>query len=79
MNPRSIRQKVALGFINGVSGEHKFYGEDIPEGWWRADVCNVLTPGVALMYPNDRAEQYRIEDTKGSIAMWAEKYIKPIC
>ena len=79
MNLRSIRQKVALGFISGVSGEHKFLGEDIPEGWWRVDVCNVLTPGVALMYPNDRAEQYKIEDTKESVAMWAEKYIKPVC
>ena len=79
MNPWSIRQKVALGFINGMSGEYKFHGEDIPEGWWTVDVCNVLTPRVALMYPNDRAKQYRIEDTKGSVAMWAEKYIKPVC
>ena len=56
MNLRSIRQKVALGFISSVPGEHKFHGEDIPEEWWRADVCNVLTPRVALMYPNDHAE-----------------------
>ena len=56
MNLRSIRQKEALGFISGVSREHKFHEEDIPEGWWRANVCNVLTPGVALMYPNDRVE-----------------------
>ena len=78
MNPRSVRQKVALGSISNVPGEHQFHGEDIPEGWWRADVSNVLTPGVALMYPNERADQYKIEDAKGSVAMWSEKYIKSI-
>lgn len=76
MNPRAMRQKAALASISGVAGEHKFHGKDIPEGWWRVDVSNVLTIGVALMFPNERADQHRIEDAKGSTAMWAERFIK---
>lgn len=76
MNPWAVRQKAALASISSVLGEHKFHKEDILEGWWRVDVSNVLTAGVALMFPNERADQHRIEDAKGSTAMWAERFIK---
>ncbi len=76
MNPRAVKKKVAIGTISGVAGEHKLHFKDIPEGWWKVDVRDILQQGVALMYPNDKGEQYKIEDVKGSCTMWSEKYIK---
>jgi hypothetical protein len=76
MNPRSVKQKVALGTISGVPGEHTFHGQDIPSGWWRVDVRVVLQEGVSLMFPNERGDQYMIEDAKGAPAMWTEKNLK---
>ena len=56
MNPRSKRQKVALGSVSGFPGKHKFHFKDILEGRLRVDVQDVLAPGVALMFPNDDTE-----------------------
>jgi len=59
-----------------VPGEHKYHFENIPEGWWKVDVRTILHEGVSLMYPNEKGDQYNIEDVKGSSAMWGEKYLK---
>lgn len=76
MNPRAHRCQVATGTISGVAGTHKFHFKDIPESWYKVDVKSILQPGVALMIPNDKADQTVIEHAKGSSTLWAMKYIK---
>jgi hypothetical protein len=76
MNLRAVKMKVALGTISGVPGEHQYHGKDIPRGWWRVDVRLVLQEGVSLMYPNDKGDQYMIQDVKGGNTMWGETNLK---
>ena len=67
---------MALGSVSGFPGEQKFHFTDIPKGWLRVDVLDVLAPRVALMFPNDDAEQHRIEDAKGTNAIWDSQYMQ---
>ena len=76
MNPRAVRQKLAVGCISGLPGKHKFHFMDIPETWFKVDVLEILHLEVQLMFDNDDDEQVNIEDAKGSSTIWDQKYIK---
>jgi hypothetical protein len=76
INPRSYRQKVATGTISGFGGEHKFYFIPIPKTWFKVDVRVALVGDVALMFPNEDAEQMKVKDAIGSLAIWDLRYIK---
>jgi len=75
-NPRSPRQKVAKGNVSGLPGEHKFHFKDIPEGWLKVDVNDILHPSTALMFPAADPDMQLIEDAKGTSVVWHAKYIK---
>jgi hypothetical protein len=66
MNPRSVCQKVAFGRISGFSGEHRFHFLEIPDGWMKVDVHEVLVPNAVLMMENRNAEQKKVKDVVGS-------------
>ena len=76
MNPRAVRQKLAVGRIIGFPGKHKFHFMDIPESWFKVDVLEILHLGVQLMFGNDNNDQVNIEDAKGSSTIRDQKYIK---
>ena len=76
MNPRAVRQKVAVGKISGLPGKHKFHFIDIPETWFKVDVREILQKGVALMFPFDANDQNVIDDVRGTSTMWDQKYLK---
>jgi hypothetical protein len=78
MNPRSHRQKVAVGSVSSFRGEHKFHGTTIPDSWFKIEMREVLMPKVALMFPNEVAEQEKVKDIVGSNVIWDQKYIKCI-
>jgi hypothetical protein len=74
MNPRNYRQKVATDTIGGFGGEYKFHFTPILETWFKVDVRVALVGDVALMFPNEDAEQ--MKDVIGSSAIWDSRYIK---
>jgi hypothetical protein len=76
MNPRSHRQKVAVATISDYGGEHKFHCTTIPDTWLKVDVQEALMPEVALMFPNEAADQAKVKDAVGSNAIWDQKYVK---
>jgi hypothetical protein len=77
MNPRAVRQKVAVGTISGLLGEHQFHFKAIPESWLKVDVRDILIADVALMYPNEAADMTHIQHAKGSSVIWGQQYVKP--
>jgi hypothetical protein len=56
MNPRNIKQKVAVGVVSGFGGIDKFHFQTIPESWLKVDVKEVVCPNAALMYPHEPAD-----------------------
>ena len=78
MNPRSVRTKVALGTVSGISGEHKWHGSDIPDGWFRVEVNEAFHPNTPLMVENRAAEQEKIRDVVGGNVIWDQKYMKAV-
>jgi len=52
-NPRSTRQKVAMGTISKIGGEGKFYFLIILETWLKMDVHDILAANTALMFFNE--------------------------
>jgi hypothetical protein len=76
MNPRSYKQKAAIDTISDFGGEHKFHFIPIPETWFKVDVRVALVGDVALMFPNEDAEQMKVKDVVGSSAIWDLRYIK---
>ena len=76
MNPRSYKQKVAVGKISDLPGKHSFHFKAIRETWFKVDVITVLQPAVALMYPNDDDDQTIIDHVKGTCTLWDQKYLK---
>jgi hypothetical protein len=60
MNPRSYKQKVATNIISGFGGEHKFHFIPISKTWFKVDVRVALVGDVALMFPNEDAEQMKL-------------------
>jgi hypothetical protein len=76
MNPRSVRQKVALGTVSGISGQHRFHFMEIPVGWMKVDITEVLASNVMLMMENRDAEQEKVKDAVGSSVLWNQKFMK---
>jgi hypothetical protein len=63
-----------VGAISGFGGEHMFHGSTIPDSWFKVNVREALMPEVALMFPNEAADQEK--DVVSSNAIWDQKYIK---
>lgn len=76
MNPRAVRQKVAVGNISGLLGEQKFHFKEIPDLWMKVDVRNVFHLGVHLMIEREDTDMIFVEHVKGSAELWDQKYIK---
>jgi hypothetical protein len=76
MNPKNVKQKVAVGIVSGFGGIDKFHFNTIPESWLKVDVKEVVSPNADLMYPNKNANQILLKDVVGSNTMWDEKFIK---
>ena len=76
MNPRRVKQKVASGTVSGISGQDKFHFRDIPENWFKVDVRKAHHPNVALMFPDDDADQLVIHDVLNGNTIWDGRLIK---
>ena len=70
MNPRSVKQKVAVGKISGLGGVDMFHFLIIPKSWCKIDVKEVLQPNVPLMFPKEDADQSVVKDVKGGNTIW---------
>jgi len=70
--------KVALGMVSGISGEHKWHGKDIPEGWLRVEVSEALHPNTPLMVRNTKADQEKLADVVGGNVIWAGSHVKAV-
>jgi hypothetical protein len=70
------KQKVATSTICSFGGEHKFHFTPILETWFKFDVRVALVGDVALMFPNEDAEQMKVKDVVGFSAIWDSWYIK---
>jgi hypothetical protein len=76
MNPKRSTQKVALGKISGIGGEHKFHFKEIPEKRFKVDVQDALLPKTTLMQPNEDANQHVVGDVVGTAVIWDQKHLK---
>lgn len=76
INPRAVKQKVALGRISGIGGVDKFHCMEIPNSWYRVDVLSVLHPNLPLMFPKAEADQHVLRDVQGGNVIWDSKYIR---
>jgi hypothetical protein len=76
LNPRSQRKKVATGKISGYGMVDKFHFTPIPDNWFKVDVHETLMPDVALMFPNSDAEQEKVKDAVGTVAIWDQKFMR---
>ena len=76
VNPRAVKQKVAMGKISGIGGVDKFHCMVISKNWFKVDICLVSQPSVPLMFPKAEVEQYVLEDAQGGIVIWDSKYIR---
>jgi hypothetical protein len=56
MNPKNLKQKVAVGIVSGFGGIDKFHFNTIPESWLKVDVKEVMSPNADLMHPNEDAD-----------------------
>jgi len=78
MNPRSTRMKVAMRIVSDISEKHKWHGKEIPDGWLRVEVSDVLYPNTPLMVENTDADQEKLADVVGGNVIWDQKYVKVI-
>jgi hypothetical protein len=83
MNPKNLKQKVAVGFVSGFGGIDKFHFNIIPESWLKVDVkevmspnAEVMSPNAELMYPHKPADQSIVRDVVGGNTLWDEKFIR---
>jgi hypothetical protein len=76
MNPRNIKQKVAVGVVSGFGGIDKFHFQTIPEPWLKVNVKEVVCPNAALMYPHEPTDQIVLKDVMGGNAIWEEKFVR---
>jgi hypothetical protein len=65
MNPKNLKQKVAVGIVSGFGGIDKFHFNTIPESWLKVDVKEVMSPNADLMYPNENGDQHLVKDVVG--------------
>jgi hypothetical protein len=76
MNPRNVKQKVAVGVVSGFGGIDKFHFQTILDSWLKVDVKEVVCPNAALMYPREPADQIVLKDVMGRNAIWEEKFVR---
>jgi hypothetical protein len=76
MNPKNLKQKVAVGVVSGLGGIDKFHFNIIPESWLKVDVKEVMSPNAELMYPHEPADQSVVRDVVGGNTLWDEKFIR---
>jgi hypothetical protein len=76
MNPKNLKQKVAVGIVSSFGGIDKFHFNIIPESWLKVDVKDVLSPNAELMYPHELADQSVVGDVVGGNTLWDEKFIR---
>jgi hypothetical protein len=76
VNPRAVRQKVAVSKISGIGGRDKFYFMLILKAWFKVDVREVSQPKVPLMFPKEEADQHILHDVQGGNVIWDSKYIR---
>ena len=65
MNPKNLKQKVAVGVVSGFRRIDKFHFNTIPESWLKVDVKEVMSPNVDMIYPNEVANQHVVKDVVG--------------
>ena len=75
VNPRGIKQKVAVGNISGLGGMDKFHLVAIPPTWYKIDVKEVLQPKQPLMVENPDADQLVMLDVKGGNCIWDQQFL----
>jgi len=75
-NPRTVKQKVALGRISNIGGVDKFHYMLIPKNWLKVDVRSVSQPNVVLMFSKVEAEQNTLHNVQGGNLIWDSKYMK---
>jgi hypothetical protein len=46
MNPKNLKQKVAVGIGSGFGGIDKFHFNTIPKSWLKVDVKEVMSPNM---------------------------------
>jgi hypothetical protein len=76
MNPKNLKQKVAVGIVSSFGGIDKFHFNIIPESWLKVDVKDVLSSNAELMYPHELADQSVVGDVVGGNTLWDEKFIR---
>jgi hypothetical protein len=76
MNPRNVKQKVAVGVVSGFGGIDKFHFQTIPDSWLKVNVKEVVCPNAALRYPHEPADQILLKDVMGGNAIWEEKFVR---
>jgi hypothetical protein len=76
INPKNVKQKVAVGIVSGFGRIDKFHFNTIPESWLKVDVKEVVSPNADLMYPNENANQHLLKDVVGGNTVWDEKFIR---
>jgi hypothetical protein len=76
MNPKNLKQKVAVGVVSGFGGIDKFHFNTVPESWLKVDVKEVMSPNADMMYPNEATDQHVVKDVVGGNTLWDEKFIK---
>jgi hypothetical protein len=75
MNPKNLKQKVAVGVVRSFGGIDKFHFNTILESWLKVDVKEVMSSIADLMYLHKGADQYVMKDVVGGITLWDEKFI----
>jgi hypothetical protein len=76
MNPKNIKQKVAVGIVSGFGGIDKIHFKTILKSWLKVDVKEVVSPNADLMYPNKNADKHLLNDVVGGNTVWDEKFIR---
>jgi hypothetical protein len=76
INPKNVKQKVAVGIVSGFGRIDKFHFNTIPESWLKVDVKEVVSPNADLMYPNENANQHLLKDVVGGNTVWDVKFIR---
>jgi hypothetical protein len=74
-NPKSPKQKVARGKINGLWGVDKWHGFVIPNLFVKVDIPTVHATEVPLMVTNEAANRFIARDAIWLFALWIWKYV----
>ena len=61
--------KVATGTVIGLAGHGVFHTRPVPEDYVRINVEEIFKD-IPLMYPVEAADQFNLEDARGSSVLW---------